>query len=174
MLRPWLLAGWTVAQLLHALDHEPDGTARTWTTTVRFPVGWLRSRLAAWLDEEHGRPRSAPGEQARAEQQAKRIEQDTQRRAAEAERAAVRDAERAFGDLVREVAGDRYRALVKAVIGGHYPAGGRLMPATAAEALTRQAIRDQLATRPDGSTAQRRAVAAVIEDLVVGDGAPAV
>lgn len=169
-----MLAGWTVAQLLHALDHEPDGTARTWTTTVRFPVGWLRSRLAAWLDEERGRPRSAPGEQARAEQQAKRIEQDTQRRAAEAERAAVRDAERAFGDLVHEVAGDRYRALVETVMGRHYPASGRLMPATAAEALTRQAIRDQLATRPDGATAQRRAVAAVIEDLVGGDGSPAV
>ncbi len=174
VLRPWLLAGWTVAQLLHALDHEPDGTARTWTTAVRLPVGWLRSRLAAWLDEEHGRPRSAPGEQARAEQQAQRIEQDKQRRAAKAERVAVRDAERAFGDLVRELAGDRYWALVETVMGRHYPAGARLMPATAAEALTRQAIRDQLATRPDAATAQRRAVAAVIEELVVGDGAPAV
>lgn len=174
VLRPWLLAGWTVAQLLHALDHEPDGTTRTWTTAVRFPVGWLRSRLAAWLDVEHGRPRSAPGEQARAEQQAQRNEQDKQRRAAKAEQVAVRDAERAFGDLVRELAGDRYWALVETVMGRHYPAGGRLMPATAAEALTRQAIRDQLATRPDAATAQRRAVAAVIEELVVGDGAPAV
>ncbi|MGI8418339.1 MAG: hypothetical protein ACR2P2_19505 [Nakamurella sp.] len=75
---------------------------------------------------------------------------------------------------MREVAGDRYRALVETVIGRLYSAGGQLVPATAAEALTRQAIRDQLATHLDGSTAQRRAVAAVIEELVVEDGAPAV
>ncbi|MGI8416282.1 MAG: hypothetical protein ACR2P2_08800, partial [Nakamurella sp.] len=48
LLRPWLLAGWTVAELMHAFDHEPDGTERTWTTAVRSSGGWLLSRLQLW------------------------------------------------------------------------------------------------------------------------------
>jgi hypothetical protein len=48
-------AGWSVAWLLHAIDTTPAGEARTWTSDVRAPAGWLRFRLSAWLDEQ-GQP----------------------------------------------------------------------------------------------------------------------
>lgn len=48
-IRPWLRAGWTVADLRHAIDHDPDGTPRTWTGTAANPAPWLTARLAAWI-----------------------------------------------------------------------------------------------------------------------------
>ncbi|MFI6497091.1 hypothetical protein [Nonomuraea typhae] len=57
--RIFVAAGWTAADVLHALDHQPDGTAWTYTWTSRDQIrnvpGWVRFRLSAWLDE-HGRP----------------------------------------------------------------------------------------------------------------------
>jgi len=55
LLRPWLQAGWTAADVRYGLDHDPAGALRTWTTAVRSPSGWLLSRLAAWRDAA-GRP----------------------------------------------------------------------------------------------------------------------
>ncbi len=52
LLRPWLLAGWTVAGILHALDHTPDGPPwpYAWRSTreLRNPPGWLLHRMRAW------------------------------------------------------------------------------------------------------------------------------
>ncbi|GAA2830582.1 hypothetical protein GCM10020220_019430 [Nonomuraea rubra] len=52
-------AGWTAGDVLHALDHQPDGAAWTYTWTSRDQIrnvpGWVRFRLSMWLDE-HGRP----------------------------------------------------------------------------------------------------------------------
>ncbi|MEV4472900.1 hypothetical protein [Nonomuraea sp. NPDC049504] len=66
--RSFVAAGWTAADVLHALDHKPDGSAWTYTWTSRGQLrnvpGWVRFRLAAWLDE-HGRP--LPGKSQRLE-----------------------------------------------------------------------------------------------------------
>lgn len=57
--RVFVAAGWTAGDVLHALDHQPDGAAWTYTWTSRDQIrnvpGWVRFRLSAWLDE-HGRP----------------------------------------------------------------------------------------------------------------------
>jgi hypothetical protein len=173
LLRPWVERpelGWTVAWLLHAIDTTPAGEARTWTSDVRAPAGWLRFRLSAWLDE-HGQPLPSPGVQQAAARSAQRAAaaQDQAERAAQARQGA---AELEFGQLVREIAGDRYPALVAVVLTTN--PGGRLMPATAAEALTRHAIRVQLAvgrSRPDtvgtNETADR-AVATAIRAILAG------
>ncbi len=50
LLRPWLVARWTAADVLYALDHDPGGAPRTWTTRVHSPGGWVRSRMTAWQD----------------------------------------------------------------------------------------------------------------------------
>lgn len=169
LLRPWLERpelGWTVAWLLHAIDTTPAGEARTWTSDVRAPAGWLRFRLSAWLDE-HGQPVPSPGVQHAAAHSAQRAaaEQD---RADRAEHARQRAVELEFGQLVREVAGERYPALVAAVLAAS-PAG-HLMPAVAAEALTRHAVRERLAggSCPDavGTTADRNAVATAIRTVL--------
>jgi hypothetical protein len=53
---PFLASGpgdpsWTVADLLWALDHTPDGRPWTYTSDVGNPAGWARHRLAAWRDD---------------------------------------------------------------------------------------------------------------------------
>ncbi|GAA2873473.1 hypothetical protein GCM10020220_073420 [Nonomuraea rubra] len=57
--RVFVAAGWTAGDVLHALDHQPDGAAWTYTWTSRDQIrnvpGWVRFRLSMWLDE-HGRP----------------------------------------------------------------------------------------------------------------------
>jgi hypothetical protein len=54
--RAFLVAGWTVADVLHALDVRPDDSAWTYTwasvAELRHIPGWVRHRLAAWLDED--------------------------------------------------------------------------------------------------------------------------
>ena len=47
--RPFFAAGWTPADLLHALDHDTRGRQHGYSAGVRSPAGWVRSRLAAWL-----------------------------------------------------------------------------------------------------------------------------
>ena len=46
--RPFFAAGWSPRDLLHALDHDPGGRQHGYTSGVRSPAGWIRSRLAAW------------------------------------------------------------------------------------------------------------------------------
>ncbi|MDV3194587.1 MAG: hypothetical protein Q8886_02580 [Candidatus Phytoplasma australasiaticum] len=52
LLLPWLRRGWTPGDVLHALDHTPDGRRRTWTSDVEKPAGWLCHRLAPWREAE--------------------------------------------------------------------------------------------------------------------------
>lgn len=72
--RIFVVAGWTAADVLHALDHMPEGTAWTYTWTSRDQIrnvpAWVRFRLAAWLDE-HGRP--LPGKSQRLADAAARL-----------------------------------------------------------------------------------------------------
>src|SRR5664280_2179792 len=58
LIRVFLAVGWTTGDLVYALDHGPDGVQRWYTEPVRSPAGWLRTRLAPWLDGE-GHPRPA-------------------------------------------------------------------------------------------------------------------
>ncbi|WP_214317128.1 hypothetical protein [Nonomuraea sediminis] len=85
--RAFVAAGWKADDVLHALDHQPDGSAWSYTWTSRDEIrnvpGWMRYRLDAWLDE-HGRP--LPGKSQRLEAAAARLraEQDVWRAGREA------------------------------------------------------------------------------------------
>jgi len=54
LLRPWLHAGWTTTDVLHAIDHHPtNGPRRHSPTTggpgaIRNPAGWLITRMRDW------------------------------------------------------------------------------------------------------------------------------
>jgi hypothetical protein len=48
--RPFAAAGWTPRDLVHAINHWPDGVQhRRDLTDVLYPAGWLRWRLSWWL-----------------------------------------------------------------------------------------------------------------------------
>lgn len=47
-IRSYFGAGWTVADVKHALDHRPDGSPHTLTTAVHSPASWLAWRLGLW------------------------------------------------------------------------------------------------------------------------------
>jgi hypothetical protein len=167
VLRPWSSRpelGWTLAWLLHALDHTPDGRPYTYTTPVRAPARWLAHRLSAWTDE-HGQPLPSPGVARAAEDRLRRAE-TARRQDARAEQQAQADAGRAFSQLIRDTAGEHYPALVQAVLARHTTGVARLMPAAAAEALTRQAICDRLPSTPAEDVADPRAVAVAVGELL--------
>jgi len=54
LLRPWLTAGWTLTDVLHAIDHHPVTGPRhhsptgTGPGTIHNPPGWLLHRLHDW------------------------------------------------------------------------------------------------------------------------------
>jgi len=103
LLRPWLRAGWSAADVRHGIDHDPAGSLRTWTTAVRSPGGWLLSRLAAWRDDA-GTPLAPLSA------------------AAAAERERLRDAQRrrhdqAAADAVRAGRAERWSTLIAAAAG---------------------------------------------------------
>jgi hypothetical protein len=54
--RPFTLAGWTPADVLFAIDHEPGGRQHGYTAEIRFPAAWMASRLTLWLDPATGIP----------------------------------------------------------------------------------------------------------------------
>lgn len=59
IIRPFALAGWTVADVQHALDWGPDG-ARHWqaATGIHRHDSWMRARLALWVREDGSAARS--------------------------------------------------------------------------------------------------------------------
>jgi hypothetical protein len=79
-------AGWQVADVLHALETRPDGTA--WETNgaggMRSVQAWLRLRLKAWLKDSQ--PMTAPSRLKSQAEAARRAEQARQRAQADAER----------------------------------------------------------------------------------------
>lgn len=85
--RPFLAAGWTPGDLVHALGHGPDGRQHGWTDDVVHAAGWIRSRLALWLDPA-GSPLPSPSQLRAAERARVRAEQTARR--AERLRAAER------------------------------------------------------------------------------------
>lgn len=110
LLREFLRAGWTIADVLYALDHKPDESTHTWTSTVHSPAGWLRARLSWWLDE-HGHPiASLSARKSAARQAAERAA--AERRAAAAEHEAELEAGMSFADRCRQLAGETWHQLV--------------------------------------------------------------
>ena len=90
--RQFLAAGWTAADVLHALDHDPGGRQHGYTAAVRSAAGWARSRLAAWLDSA-GAPLPSRSQVRAARRVVDQAEQSTRRQeaATAAERAAKVD-----------------------------------------------------------------------------------
>jgi DNA-binding transcriptional ArsR family regulator len=52
--RPYFAAGWSAADVAHALDHRPDGTPHRHTAGVRSPARWLAHRLGLWRAPDAG------------------------------------------------------------------------------------------------------------------------
>ena len=82
--RDFLLAGWTVADILHALDYKPDGTLwpHSGAPVTKDPWrlrGWLRHRLAPWRTEA-GEPLHSRDQRAAARHAAQRRERQAERR----------------------------------------------------------------------------------------------
>lgn len=133
LLRPWLLAGWTAADVLYAIDHTPDGSTHTWTTSVRSPKGWLRHRLDLWTAAS-GVPLPPLSATYAARAKQSRAEQAAQRRVSAEQRATVA-AERSLGDRLRDLAAARWTQLV-----GTFGRGPRRQPGPMSEALARKAV----------------------------------
>jgi hypothetical protein len=85
--RPFFAAGYSPGDILHCVDHEPDGRSHGYVTGVRHPAGWLRHRLSLWLSPA-GVPVPSPGQLRAAERERVLAEQSARRR--ERERAAER------------------------------------------------------------------------------------
>lgn len=88
--RDFFLAGWTVADILHALDWKPDGTPwpHSGAPETREPGrirGWVKNRLAAWRTVE-GEPLRSKDQQAAAQTAALKRGQALERRRLEKER----------------------------------------------------------------------------------------
>jgi hypothetical protein len=104
--RPFEAAGWSGADVRHAVDHQPDGRPhRHRLAGVHSPVGWLRWRLDLWQAPDG---QALPSRSARALQRRDqlRAEQTGFRRQAEAAAAAAVDA-RPRADAIRAALGWR-------------------------------------------------------------------
>jgi hypothetical protein len=72
--RMFFAAGWSGADVLHALDYEPGGRQHGYSAEVHSPAGWIRARLAEWVRNDgtpllsRGQLTAAAREQVRAEQ----------------------------------------------------------------------------------------------------------
>ena len=111
LLRAFWRAGWTVRDVLHALDFMPGGEPRICTDAVRNPAAWVRSRLSRWLGAD-GLPRRSRSQQLADLDAARQAGQDSLRRERElaAERAAGVDVAARAAELRAIVSGHR-RAL---------------------------------------------------------------
>jgi len=52
LLRDHVNAGWSLPDLMQALDYQPTGARHWQTDRVRSPAGWLRHRLDLWRDSQ--------------------------------------------------------------------------------------------------------------------------
>ncbi len=66
IIRPWLAAGWTIRDLIYAIDHTPAGAEHPYAYNardLRSPGGWIVARLRLWRDAT-GTPLLSPRQQA--------------------------------------------------------------------------------------------------------------
>jgi hypothetical protein len=104
LLRPyWAVAGWTPADVLHCLDHRPDGRQQPYSDRVRYVPGWIRYRLSAWHDAD-GMPMSSPSQLREQHRCRIRAEQDARRRERERAEAMVADYTRRAAEARRQLA----------------------------------------------------------------------
>lgn len=91
IIRPFVLAGWSVADVQHALDWTPDGT-RHWQAAQGMGRidAWMRARLAHWTREDNTPARSFTQERRDHEAQVRAQIAADRARAAEARRTAAR------------------------------------------------------------------------------------
>jgi hypothetical protein len=104
--KPYFAAGWTAADVLHAVEHGPGGRGHGYTADVRYVSGWLRSRLALWQNAENG---PLPSRSQRLQAERDRIRADQSARRSDALRASE-------GSAAVDVAGRaaELRAIVRA------------------------------------------------------------
>ena len=90
VIRPFFGAGWSVGDLVTAVDRRPDGSAwpHSGDRGVREPARWLIHRLSAWLDSG-GVPLSSWRQERRAAHERAMAEREARMVAREAERARV-------------------------------------------------------------------------------------
>jgi hypothetical protein len=81
--RVFFAAGWSPADVLHALDHDPADRPYGYTADVRSPAAWARHRLAAWLTPGTAAPLPSR-DQLAAQQRAAAAAEQARRRAAPA------------------------------------------------------------------------------------------
>ena len=95
VIRPFFGAGWSVGDLVEAVDRRPDGSAwpHSGDRGVREPARWLIHRLSAWLDGQ-GVPRlswrqerAVAHERAMAEREARIVAREAERARIAAQRA---------------------------------------------------------------------------------------
>lgn len=95
VIQPFFGAGWSVGDLVVAVDRRPDGSAwpHSGDRGVREPARWLIHRLSAWLDDR-GAPRlswrqerAAAHERAMAEREARMVAREAEHARVAAERA---------------------------------------------------------------------------------------
>lgn len=154
LLRPWLLAGWSVAELLWALDYEPDGTERTWTTGVRSPGGWLLARLSSWLIAP-GVVRSPLSVELRAAEAAERT-RSTRLAEQTAQARTLHRADVDFGGRVERIADTDYPRLLEVVGRDNFPERRVAAFAAMLPALARVAVRAALCPEHCGSSTSGR------------------
>nr|AXV46477.1 hypothetical protein pA44BH1_p33 [Arthrobacter sp.]AXV46514.1 HtH domain protein [Arthrobacter sp.] len=82
VLKPWLKAGWTVSDIMNAIDRKPDGSqwphdgAPVTRNTQRLRE-WLRTRLNAWTIDGH--PMHSPDRRKAAQDAHNKVLQDLER-----------------------------------------------------------------------------------------------
>ena len=87
VIRPFFGAGWSVGDLMVAVDRRPDGSAwpHSGDRGVREPARWLIHRLAAWLDDggvpllSWRQERAAAHERLMAEREARMVARQAER-----------------------------------------------------------------------------------------------
>ncbi|MCM3662517.1 hypothetical protein M3148_16185 [Georgenia satyanarayanai] len=126
ILRPFFLAGWSVADVHHAIDHRPDGSSypHDGANGVGNMGAWLSYRLAAWQDP-HGTVRRSPTQRIEAERR-ENAARTRVRREAEATRRATAAGPQSPGRLLARAVAEAIRT-------------GRPLPAAALPEGARQA-----------------------------------
>ncbi|WP_444699395.1 hypothetical protein [Kocuria turfanensis] len=73
--KPHFQAGWTIADVLHALDWAPNGQRYTHDalTGIDHPGAWFAARLRAWTHQD-GTPHRSPDQRAAAEAEQRRAQ----------------------------------------------------------------------------------------------------
>jgi hypothetical protein len=127
-------AGWTVADILHALDWTPNGHRypHDALTGIENPGAWFTARLRAWTHHD-GTPYRSPDQRAAAEAEQRRAEaiaaaqrhanRQTQQQTAATAGLAVRSVESTVTVRSGGVTGDRDRRPVKERYAAAYAAG---------------------------------------------------